>query len=73
MQNLSVITPYHLTIFNIIKNFLFNIVLEYVLSEIQQNQAALKMNKTHELLVYANDVNLLRDNIHAVKKNTNSN
>jgi hypothetical protein len=32
----------------------------------------LKLNGTHQLLVYADDVNLLRDNVDAIKKNTQS-
>jgi hypothetical protein len=30
----------------------------------------LKLNGTHHLLAYVHDVNLLRDSIHIIKKNT---
>jgi hypothetical protein len=32
----------------------------------------LKLNETHQLLVYADDVNLLGDNIDAIKKTTDT-
>jgi hypothetical protein len=43
---------------------LFNFALEYAIRKV------LKLNGTHQLLAYADDVNLLGDNIDTIKKNT---
>jgi hypothetical protein len=37
---------------------------------VQENQVRLKLNGTHQLLAYADDVNLLGDNTDTIKKNT---
>jgi hypothetical protein len=37
---------------------------------VQVNQDGLKLNGTHQLLAYADDVNILGESVHAVKKNT---
>jgi hypothetical protein len=40
----------------------FNFALEYTIRKVLENQVGLKLNVTHQLLAYADDVNLLADN-----------
>lgn len=44
--------------------FLFIFTLEYAIRRVQVNQEGLKLNGTHQLLVYANDDNLLTKKIY---------
>jgi hypothetical protein len=49
---------------------LFNVALEYAIKKVEGKQVALKLNEPHQLLVYAEGVNLLGDNMDAINKNT---
>ena len=48
---------------------LFNFALEYAIKRVQVNQDGLKLNGTHQLLAYADDVNILEGSAHTVKEN----
>jgi len=48
--------------------FLLNVALEYAIRRVQVNQGGLKLNCTHQLLVYANDINMLGGSINTIKK-----
>ena len=47
----------------------YNFVLDYAARSVQVNQDGLKFNGIHQLLVYADDVNILGGRVHTVKVN----
>ena len=49
---------------------LFNFALQYAIRRVQVSQDGLKLNGTLQLLVYADDVNILGGSVHTVKANT---
>jgi len=53
-------------------SLLFNFVLEYAIKMVQVIQDGLKLNGTHQLLVRADDVNILGGSVHTVKEDAES-
>jgi len=51
---------------------LFNFALEYTIRRVHVKQDGLKLTGTHQLLVYAGDVNIVGGSVHTVKENAES-
>ena len=48
---------------------LFNFALEYAIRKVQETRLGLDMNGTHQVLAYADDVNLIGNYIRTIERN----
>jgi hypothetical protein len=50
----------------------FNFALQHKTRKVQENKEGLELNGEHKFLAYADDVNLINENVSTMKENTNS-
>jgi hypothetical protein len=48
-------------------DIVFNFVLQYAITKLQENYEKMEMNRTEQFLVYADDVNLFGEYINTIK------
>jgi len=54
---------------DVLSPLLFNFALEYAFRKVQASHDGLKLNGTHQLLLYVDKVNTLGGSIHTIEKN----
>jgi hypothetical protein len=54
---------------DVLSPLLFKFALKYAIRKVWENQVGLKLNGTHQLSAYSDDMNLLGDNIETIKRN----
>jgi len=52
-----------------LSSLLFNFVIEYTIRFVHVNQDGLKLNGTHQLLVFAEDVNIVGGSVRTIQEN----
>jgi hypothetical protein len=55
-----------------LSTLLSNFILEHAIGRVQENQEGLKLNGTHQLLAYADDINVVGENVDTVQKKNRS-
>jgi len=51
---------------------IFNFIFEYGIRKVQENQERLELNGTHQLLIYADDIHTLYENIRTINEKNES-
>jgi hypothetical protein len=51
------------------RRYFITFASEYAIKKVHENQVRIKLNGTHQLLVFADDVDLLGEDTNTIKKN----
>ena len=57
---------------DVLLSLLFNFALEYAIRKVRANHKLLEFNGTHQVVIYAHDVNLWGQSIHIIRFNSRS-
>jgi hypothetical protein len=70
-KNLSDTFPIHNSLkqADALSPLLFNFALKFTIRRVQENQEGLNLNRTHQLLAHADDLNIVGENTDTTKKN----
>jgi hypothetical protein len=52
---------------DVLSPLLFNFPFQYAIRTVQTNQEGLKLNGTHQILIYADNINILGETVHIIK------